>query len=86
MLATIDDFKKMLVLPPRDTYIGRPDGIINMGALSFYLLSVQRSDGKIAVSRYDWRLSRRSLPQLIELAKLIGAKPLYAVRVKMKVR
>ncbi len=52
-------------------------------ARSFYLLSVERRDGAVALSRYDW-LQNRSLPQLLELSKSIKAKPLYAVHVKLK--
>lgn len=53
-------------------------------ARSFYLLSVERRDGVVALSRYDWRLQNRSLPQLLELSRAIKAKPLYAVHVKLK--
>lgn len=86
MSATVEDFRRMLTLPPRDTYIGRPDSIIHTDGGAFYILAVLRKDGKQSVSKYPWYIWPRSLSQLMKSAKMIGAKPLYAVRVKMKVQ
>ena len=54
-------------------------------AKSYYLLAIKRQDGRVVLSQYDLRLHNRTLSQLLELAKAIKAKPLYAVRVKPRV-
>jgi hypothetical protein len=51
-------------------------------AQNFYRLAILHKDGTRGMSR----TREQSLPRLIEMARVLKAKPLYAIRVKLKPR